>query len=71
MSHTIRGFQEDKALLVSDAIAKKVGDQVSVERVHSLLVKRGIVSDMTYWRRIESVLADLGYDYDEVFEVIQ
>lgn len=69
MSSTIRGFQEDKALLLADTIAKKTGDNVPVIRIQSLMVKHGIVSDLTHWRRIDEVLHDLGYDYDEVFEV--
>lgn len=69
MSHTIRGFQEDKSLLLVDAIAQKTGESISVTRVHYLMMKHGIVNDRTHWDRVEKVLADLGFDYDEVFEV--
>lgn len=69
MSSTIRGFQEDKAVLLVEAIRDKMSEIVSVERVHALMVKHGIVSDRTHWERVELVLADLGYDYDEIFEV--
>lgn len=69
MSHTIRGFQEDKALLLADDIAKKTGESIAVTRIHALMVTHGIVSDPTYWARVEKVLNDLGFDYDEIFEV--
>lgn len=69
MSSTIRGFQQDKAVLLVEAIRDKMSEIVSVERVHALMVKHGIVSDRTHWERVEHVLADLGYDYDEIFEV--
>lgn len=71
MAETIRGFQEDKAVLLVEAIRKyDPKTLVSVERVHYLMVKHGIVSDLTHWGRIERVLDDLGYDYDEIFEVL-
>lgn len=69
--HTIRGFQEDKALLLVETIAKKTGDSIDAGRVHYLMMKHGIVSDITYWRKVEDVLSDLGYDYDEILEVAQ
>lgn len=69
MAHTIRGFQEDKALLLVDDIAKKFGETIAVTRVMSLFVHYGIVSDYTYWKAIERVVNKLGYDYDEIFEV--
>lgn len=71
MSHTIRGFQEDKAVLLVDAIQKYDPTTLAtVERVHALFVKHGVVSDHTHWIKINDVLDDLGYDYDEIFEVL-
>lgn len=70
MSNTIRGFQLDHATILVDRINEKFpADTVSIERVDSLMVKHGIVNDTTHWRKVELVLADLGYDYDEIFEV--
>lgn len=71
MSHTIKGFQEDKAVLLVDTIMKYDPTTLArVERVLSLFVKHSIFNDFTYWKNVEKVLADLGYDYDEIFEVI-
>lgn len=71
MAETIRGFQEDKALLLVEAIRKyDPSTLATAERAISLFVKHGIVNDFTHWSRVELVLADLGYDYDEIFEVL-
>lgn len=71
MSQTIRGFQEDQAILLQDQITKELGDSTtsSVERIVTLFVKHGVVSDYTLWKKIDEVLQDLGIDYDEIFEV--
>lgn len=71
MSHTIRGFQDDQALLLQERIEKKLGDSTmsSVERILSLFVKHGVVSEYTLWKNIAEVLKDLGIDYDEIYEV--
>ena len=72
MSHTIKGFQQDKAVLLVDTITNyEPTTLATVERVLYLFTKHGIVSDYTYWARVEKVLADLGYDYDEIFEVLE
>lgn len=71
MSHTIQGFQADRAVDLIERIAQETGNEVSTLRVHSLMVKHGVVSERTYWAKVENVLNDLGYDYDEIFEVLE
>lgn len=70
MSHTIRGFQADKALDLADAILDRTGESEGVLRIESVLKEHGVVSDYTYWKQLPNVLADLGYEYDEIMEVI-
>lgn len=71
MSHTIRSFQEDRAILLQDEIAHKLGGSTSstVERIVSLFVKHGVVSEFSLWNKMDEVLKDLGIDYDEIHEV--
>lgn len=69
MSHTIKGFQEDQAVLIVERVEEKMGDKLDVDRVVRVLQTYGVVSDYTYWRKLPSVLDALGYDYDEIEEV--
>ena len=69
MAHTIKGFQEDQAVLIVERIEQKMGDKLDVDRVVRVLQTYGVVSDHTYWRKLPSVLGALGYDYDEIEEV--
>lgn len=69
MSHTIKGFQEDQAVILVDKIKAKTGEDRSVDVVVRVLQTHGVVSDYTYWRKLPSVLEALGFDYDEIEEV--
>lgn len=69
MAHTIRGFQEDMAAMLSEQIFNKTGEDISVERVQNVLWGLGVVNDHTYWRHLPTALNDLGFDYDEVIDV--
>lgn len=71
MAHTIRGFQDDQAVLLSDKIYAKTGEAVSIDRIIRTLQTYGVVSDYTYWRNLPNVLYALGFDYDEIEEVAQ
>lgn len=70
VSLTIETFQHDKAMDLADRIKDETGNLVSVTRIRTLMVKHGIVGEVTYWAKVENVLADLGFAYDEVFEVL-
>lgn len=65
----INNFQLDQAILLQDQIQKKTGEYVAVQRIVSLYVKHGVVSDYTLWAKSDEVLSDLGFAYDEIFEV--
>lgn len=65
----INNFQLDQAILLQDQIQKKTGEYVAVTRIVSLYVKHGVVSDYTLWAKSDEVLSDLGFAYDEIFEV--
>lgn len=69
MSHTIRGFQADQAVLLADKIMAKTGSDIDVDRIVTVLQTYGVVSDYTYWRKLPNVLDALGFDYDEIEEV--
>lgn len=69
MSHTIRGFQEDQAVLLADKIEKKTGEKVAPSYIQSIIQRVGIVSDHTYWLKLPHLLSELGFDYDEIEEV--
>lgn len=69
MAHTIKGFQEDQAVLLADKIQVKTGESLSVDRIMTVLQDQGVVSDHTYWQKLPRVLAKLGFDYDEIEEV--
>lgn len=69
MAQTIKGFQEDQAVLLVDKIKTKTGEDRSVDVVVRVLQTYGVVSDYTYWRKLPSVLDALGFDYDEIEEV--
>lgn len=69
MAHTIKGFQDDKTLLLADKILAKTGESVGVTRIYSALQNNGVVSEYTYWRKLPDVLKSLGFDYDEIEEV--
>lgn len=72
MSSTIRAFQTDKAHHLVGMIEGYDPKTLATDlRVKSLIIKHGIVSEFTYWERVEHVLNDLGYDYDEIFEVLE
>lgn len=70
MSHAIKGFQHDKALELADRIAHETGSSVDTARIESVLQKHGVVGYLTSWQKMDAVLNDLGYDYDEIFEVL-
>ncbi|QDH48092.1 hypothetical protein SEA_DEJAVU_85 [Microbacterium Phage DejaVu] len=69
MSHTIKGFQEDQAVLLADKILAKTGESIHVDRVLRQIQNHGVVSEYTYWRKLPDVLDGLGFDYDEIEEV--
>lgn len=70
MSHTIKGFQEDKAVLLAEEISKVTGEYTSAERVATVLQTHGVVNDFTYWRKLPTVLDAFGVDYDEIVDVL-
>lgn len=69
MTHTIRGFQEDQALLLADKIMAKIGEDIDVDRIVRSLQTHGVVNDRTFWRKLPIVLSGFGIDYDEIEEV--
>ena len=72
MTTSITAFQAVKAShLVGMLEVFDPNTLATALRVESLIVKHGIVSEFTYWERVENVLNDLGYDYDEIFEVLE
>ena len=72
MTTSITAFQAVKAShLVERLEGFDPNTLATALRVESLIVKHGIVSEFTYWERVERVLNDLGYDYDEIFEVLE
>lgn len=69
MSHTIKGFQEDQALLLVDKIKTKIDVDIDVNRIIRSLQTHGVVNDHTLWRKLPIVLEGFGIDYDEIEEV--
>lgn len=69
MSQTIKGFQEDQAVLLADKILAKTSEVRSPDVIVRVFQTYGVVSDYTYWRKLPSVLDALGFDYDEIEEV--
>lgn len=62
-------FQMGRAILLQEQINTRMNCHIAVERIKSLFVKHGIVGDYTLWEREDRVLKDLGYEYDEIWEV--
>lgn len=69
MSHTIRGFQTDQAVLLADKIKAKLNEDIDVARIERALQTHGVVSDYTLWRKLPIVLETFGIDYDEIEQV--
>lgn len=69
MAHTIKGFQEDQAVLLADKIHSKIGVEIIVDRIVRSFQTHGVVSDYTLWRKLPIVLEGFGIDYDEIEEV--
>lgn len=69
MNTAIRDFQLDQAILLQDRIAQKTREYIAVNRIVTLFVKHGVVSDYTLWAKSDEVLSDLGFAYDEIWEV--
>lgn len=66
---TIRGFQEDQAIILSDQIRAKVNEDVSPDYIAAVMQRVGVVNECTLHTRLDRVLDDLGFDYDEIVEV--
>lgn len=66
---TIRGFQEDQAIILSDQIRAKVNEDVSPDYIAAVMQRVGVVNEYTLHTRLDRVLDDLGFDYDEIVEV--
>lgn len=68
-ANAISNYQMDTALILSDDIAKATGEHISVERIVTLLVHNGVVSDYTWWKNQDKVVRALGFDFDMIWEV--
>lgn len=64
-----QGFVADQALILADRIESKTGLTVEIDDMIETLEAYRVHDDYSMWLHIAKVLAEYGFDYDEIFEV--